>query len=188
MKLPTEQDFAAFAPGKTTAELCEHFNLGRTSITLLRRRTGIAGTPSPKFELPDDFRERAKSMSMSQLAKHYGVGSGTIQRLCDENGIKTKGLKPAKPRAPKKRISEKKFVNWGRPAAAPLAVDHTLAGQAANHLRRFYPTVHRMSIHEPHTLRLKGIPDGGKGHYQVGREVMTIADMCSLAKSMGWEG
>lgn len=136
---------------------------------------------------PADFAEHAAGLTIWQAMKRWNAGNRKVLRWYRETGVKfVARYRP--PVEKPKRPSVPGHSNWGRPAAAPLAVDHTLAGQAATFLRKIYPSVHGMWIYEPTSSLLRDLPNKGRGHYMVGASVMTTEEMMATARRAGWEG
>lgn len=180
MKLPTPEQFAQIAPGLTTKQLREHFGICTTYVRELRKETGIM---SPKPEaMPADFKVAAPHLTLLKACARWGAGNKKIARWYKEAGLVPAGYKASK------RPPVPGHSNWGRPAAAPMAVDHSAVGNVVTFLRRKFPSVHRMTVYEPTSSLRRNLPGKAEDYYMVGARVMHKDALWGLARDLGWEG
>lgn len=174
--------------------------------------------------MPADFRERALTLSLSQLYRHYGAGHSTVARWVREANLRRNPRPPRTVRMPADfaeaargltiaqaatmfnchtSTARRWFVLVGvvpkdtrhvthRPVIR-AELDATVAGCAAQHLRRFYQNVHRADLRLTEGSRKtwgdeKGLPDGGRGFFYVaGLGTMPDYEMIALARDHGFE-
>lgn len=134
--------------------------------------------------LPDDFAEHALR-PLHEIQKHYRVGYTTVRRWRKEAGISfpngrngwTSGKFKAAPKPPRKSPNPGK---WCAPAITPPPLpDSSLAGRAADHLRRrgFIPVCHLNTIN----------PQADPNIWRVGRRDMSSGEMIDLAEEIGFD-
>lgn len=130
--------------------------------------------------LPDDFAKLAPTMTKAELGRHYGVHIDIIYRWMRETGAEPKRY--SRPKRPVREPVVHSFTvkrGPGRPPSVKRATQR--AGQeedAAQHLRRFYPWVHRSN------------PRGGadqKGKFwRCGNAVLAPSELLARAEAKGW--
>lgn len=185
-------DFAAYAPGKTFAQLMKRYSVGWRTVTRWRNETGTRGyDPSIDpfvrryaYPLPDDFREIAAITSDRALGRHYGRDHKTIKRWRREVGIPSPGRRKivdGKPSKPAVTLVRPTAGNVALPARslqrAPLITGRE--AEAAQHLRRFYPAVYRCA---------EGGRADPKGEFwRIGNTVMKPSELVAKAHAKGWD-
>lgn len=171
--LPTERqpkarkipaDFAEVRATRNFEQLKKHY---RVSGAQIRRWTQELGLPAKKMvpplrqkkPSPSDFRSKAPTMFIAELAAHYNVGKPTISRWIKESGVKTK-----------------RFVNYGAPKkpCIPPPKRETRHDLAVEYLRRFTPV-------SPCDKDGKYKENGD--HYRVGNTVMARDEVMEKAES-----
>lgn len=176
-KLP--DDFAARAVAMSDQDLRRHYVAGQSTIKRWRIESGATENlfkRLPNVQMPADFAEIANGMTVGQAADHFRRPRDTIRRWFGYAGI---APRPA-------RFVATQKVNH-------VELDASVAGQAAQHLRRFYGSVHRADLRIRESGRAtwgseRGLPDGGRGLYFVsGLGVMPDHEMVGLARDRGFK-
>lgn len=166
-------------------------------IDVTQRKRRIQSIENP-VEVPTSWDKIAPTLYKYQVAEYYGISVNRVNRLIAITGIRTRPtlheLARTRPPAPPK---QKKPRPKGRPfrtlltQAMPLA-NITNAQQAAQHLRRYLPNVHRCDIlmreFDSTTWgQHYGVPNKGIGYYFVcGHGVLSNEKMIELAKGYGF--
>lgn len=165
-------EFTTFAPIETNAALAARFNASEPLISRWRRETA---TPAPARVValkgpPPGFAAIVATMFRYQAAKHFGVGDTVLARWASETNARFRPWRRFNP-----------TIN-----AAPISgPDVSVLGQAAHHLRRFFPNVYKAEILPP--LQRAKLPDHGKGMFIVGaRGALPAAEVIALAKAKGF--
>lgn len=172
--------FADTARGKSLSWIVSTFRCSRSTATKWRRECGIAPIRKepPKPGIPDDFAARAPTMTFSEAAAAYGRHWRTVKAWYTQTGIA--------PRPPKTvhRVKPVNYRNW-TPASVVAPTDSTLAGFAAQHLRRVgYSNVHRATVLD-RAKRIHLPQCGAEFYFVAGRGFMHQSDMIDLARSLG---
>jgi hypothetical protein len=190
---PVPPDFVELSAKHPGDWLIQHYRTSKRALIRWRKETGTTGRVMPTRAMPADFATRAPTMYLRHLANHYGAGTDTVKRWCEEAGVSTKPFdsstlansrwaayrarkalepKPASPRKPYR-------FNYAGPAPKPLpGRDWSIHGQAAEHLRRLAP-VYR--CWETGTANPKG------DFFRFGNVILTPDELLQRAKAKGWE-
>jgi hypothetical protein len=166
-------DFVQRAATMTNAEMCLHYGAGSQTITRWRKATNaptVNRGGSVKWPVPDGFALVAPGMTIKELRVRYACSRDLIARWCEEVGVQ--------PRRPDPARTVGQASKTFSPRNAPSR-DGSVAGQAAEFLRRFGP-VYRCT--EDGKQDLKGT------HWnRGGRTVLTDAELIERAKRNGWD-
>jgi hypothetical protein len=171
---PVPADFAAQCRVKWRSALAEHYGVSQTLVAKWCRRTGLTSAPAPvanRRDTPDRFAAIAPTMTVAQLKEYYGASKTLVRRWCADEGV-----------APRPGLARAKS---GPPQIRPAQADATLAGQAAQHLRRTR-IVFRCDILPAHE-RAK-FPNRGRGLWYInGKGAVTEAEMLAMAEAKGFD-
>lgn len=174
-------DFAEIALTLTRPELCARYAAPVWVVARWLTDTGITPKravpipPPPKRrELPTDFAAVAPTMTRQQLSTRYIASTEIIRRWCEEAGVTPRVPTPPAHRGTVVAIAQR------------TERDASLAGLAADHLRRSYSNIFRADILPERERR--HLPDKGKGLFVVsGKGAMTPAALIDLAKAKGFD-
>jgi hypothetical protein len=159
---PIPDGFAEFAAGKPLIDLAYHYGKCRRTIQRWRAQLGMPdrverGAPPPSRPVPDSFALVAPGKSIKELCKHYTAGHRSIERWLKQTGIKRGTARTATKR-----------IGGPNPLATlnPVGHEHrdfSVAGQAADFLRRLGPVVRcdaagRFDPKGDHWRRGSGLP------------------------------
>lgn len=167
---------------RTTADnrLREMYGAGQATVVRWRAETGISYRRpgiSPHCQMPHDFAEVARGMSNPEAARYFRRSPETTRRWFVYAGVTPR---------------ETRFLSTKPVIRAEL--DPSMPAQAAQHLRRFYASVHRADIRLDDRTRqtwgaARGLPDGGRGqHFVSGLGVMSDLELIALARDHGFQG
>ncbi|SNT16159.1 hypothetical protein SAMN06295912_15029 [Sphingomonas laterariae] len=137
----------------------------------------VRGLAKPRTEEPTGFRDMARTATLVELAKHFHMSKHTAARLRNECGVSRK----IKSGAVDRSTSGGKRISFNRPGtlAAPVSQrDDSVAGQAADFLRRRDWKVHR--IDDQGRFDLKG------KRYQCGRLQVSAPELIAMAENKGF--
>lgn len=115
-------DFPAYSVGKSYRELCPHYGISRSTLTIWRRQAAIqSGKRLPWSPEEDEYlRDNIKTLSIDAIAAELGRSSGSVK-----GRVSTLQLKTGRPQG------------WQRrELSAPLMAGHS--GEAA-YLQAFGP-------------------------------------------------
>lgn len=126
-------DFAEVARGKPMRELCRIYRRSTTTISRWRQEASVPAPTTRGFagkrDTPEGFADLAPRLTVVHLMARFGCARSTITRWCREHGLT--------PKPP--------TISYRGPGLAPsmqVAVrDGTLAGRAADFLRKFGPVI-----------------------------------------------
>lgn len=176
-------EFATVAPGKTNEELIAYFGVSAPTISRYRSRYGI---PAPRQSTghrgdapPADFADLAPTMTMQGLCEHYGCSEWMITQWLRACEVQTRG-RIYNRTASYKRVLPMIADRAGRSFNPRLHAHHddTLAGRAADHLRRFGPVIRCNS---------GGRYDPKGDHYLRGSTVLSRAETVERAIAKGFD-
>lgn len=119
--------------------------------------------------MPADFASIAPTLSHFQIMRHYGCGDTVAKRWYGEAAVRPKPFVPR--------------LMAPQPQATPQR-DHTLAGRAAHHLRKYFPNVYRADV-LPARERV-GMPTDG--FVVAGKGVLMTTELVALAEQYGFVG
>lgn len=177
---PIPDDYAAHAAVETTRELGLRYNVASSTMARWNREIGRAPMMGgrPALSIPDDYAERARMTPQRALAEHYGVGRGTVQEWHKRAGVsrERKAAEP-KPKAPKALIAPAKLVTHHKVMKVEVYRDFSVAGQAADFLRRLGP-LWRCDADGRQTVRGR--------YWRRGSAVLTDAEIIARAMQRGW--
>ena len=159
---PVPKDFAIHAKVEISIQLEARYRCGSKLITRWRQITGVKAPNQhriPKL-VPLGFKALASTMHRYDAIKHFGIGITTLDRWVAETGARFKTFH--------------RFSPTIAPALTPAA-DSSLAGQAAQHLRRIMP-VYKASVLDPK-----------RTGYIVGGRAMATEEMIAMAARKGWD-
>lgn len=170
LKEPAPSDFAHYAQIETVEQLLKRYQVGTAKIARWRHELGVPIVRARR--VPDDLAQIAPSMTPQQLQTHYDVSRVTLTKWCRQINVKPKPTVRAP--APVAHLG-----GMGRAKAAPLNQnrDMSLAGQAADFLRRFSPVI-RCDKDGHYALEGK--------FWRRGSTVMTADDVMERARRLGW--
>lgn len=178
-KTPVPDDFVAFYTAHTIEECEAHWNRSSWTIQRWAKDMDMLKVPVKKTgaPLPEHFEQVACSLSIREAMAHFGAGEFIVRRWYKVTGV-----------TPYKRLTRvsSRTANWGAPAS-PMRIegDGTLAGQAAQVLRRFHANVYRATILD--AAQRKHLPDAGRDHYFVaGKGFLLVQEMVALAEAKGF--
>lgn len=185
-----------------------HFKAGWSTIRRWMQELNLSKPPrkpQPKpaprpLVIPADWAEVAPTLYKFEIAEHYRMGVKNINRIIEATGIRSRKTahelaKERPPEAPRQRQRRAPRRPMGRHPVVDRSGVHsniTLYQQAANHLRRLYPNVHRCDIQMREFDRTTWgdehkVPNHGQGFYYVaGRGVITNDDLIQLAERHGF--
>lgn len=175
---PMPEDYRELARTMTDKQLQRHYGAGYGPIARWREESGIPRpipAAKPNLQMPADFAELARGMTITEAAHRFGRQPETIRRWFVYAGIT--------PRESRVVITK---------PVSRAALDPSVPGQAAQHLRRFYANVFRADIRLDERTRqtwgtAHGVPDGGRGHHFVsGLGVLPDLEMIALARDHGF--
>lgn len=149
-------DFADIAPTMSIIQLKRRYKTGGDTILRWASETGVEprrGTFKVKRDVPADFAERCAEMRLFQLREHYSATAPTLKRWMAETGARPL-VHQKQPPAPKPRPRSEHIRLPGNPLSRIPERDISREGQAAEHLRRWFPNVHRCD--EKGQFSLKG--------------------------------
>lgn len=124
--------------------------------------------------IPADFAEVQKGKTHAQLIEHYAASRSVVKRWFAEAGIKREPFRQPVPHRPLLPISSSPR---GQIKPTRVFVDTSLAGQAADYLRRYGPVVRcdaQGSFNERGT------------HWRRGPSILTAAEVIERAVRNGW--
>ena len=173
-----------FAEGATDVEIAAAVGRTKKAVKIHRLSLGLFKPTGTRTRgAPEDFAQFCTETN-DKLVKRYGVSSKLIARWRKEIGVTvyhnrwTTGNVVLKPGLPKRRSRPAQFV--APRIAQPMLADNTLAGRAADHLRRrgFIPVCHMRTID----------PKADPNVWKAGRLSLTSGDLIDLAKAKGFDG
>ena len=163
-------DFAEYASRETQLQLIKRYRCGPKMVTRWRRQTGILPPKrrSQAEQPPQGFKLTAPTLTVTELQVRYARSEATIRRWCRELGVSAKRPPQSSSGSANHRFS---------PAPPLVRRDETLAGRAAEYLRRFGPVVrcNHLGNYDP-----RGI------HWRRGSTILTAAEIVERAKRNGW--
>jgi hypothetical protein len=163
---PVPADFGQYAPLETNLALSHRYDAAKSTIARWRVETGVPHPPALSANrgtgrpVPDSFPSVAPGMTRAALATHYSASGHVIARWITESGVQPKVWKH--------------HVRTLPPMMTPGA-DTSVAGQAAQHLRRLMP-VFRAAVIDKNC-------DG----YVVGGRQMATDEMIAMAARKGFD-
>lgn len=167
-KMTPPDDFAEFGAIETVPMLMERYDCSDSVIYRWRKLLGLTGpklatSHKPLRPMPTGFAAVARTMSKESLVSHYQTNWGVITRWCEEAGITNKPAgRPTKPIGPA-------GVN------VSVGADTSLAGQAAQHLRRIMPVFKASVISKD------------RSGYVVGGRHLATEEMVAMAQAKGFD-
>lgn len=84
---PCPPDFDQVAPGKTVLALKAHYRAGNATVMRWLREAGVAPTKPFAHAVPADLAERARTMSVADLAERYAIPRSTMGKMLKREGI-----------------------------------------------------------------------------------------------------
>lgn len=176
---------ALIAAGHSSRQIAEI--LGRTKSGIIgiadRWKLGPWQTkpgygPGSASRLPLDFADQWRIMNHSKLGKHYGRSPRTITHWVKLAGLVRTHNTPRTTPLAKPRLVSGNNTGGHKPAKfTDVRRDTSLAGQAADHLRRL-SAVYRCND--------QGTPAIGGKFWNRGGHVLTDADIIERAERNGW--
>lgn len=173
---PAPTDFAEKCATLTQRELRQHYQIGAATVRRWYVESGCraleAAPPPPRTgaPIPEDFAAIAKEKTRAQLAAHYRAGTSIIDRWLSKAGVRA---------VPGGR--------WGMQQAMLPQVDGSVVAQAAQHLRKFRPSVYKAEILPIAEREKYGLTDG-KGYYIVaGKGAVPANDLVAMAEAKGFD-
>lgn len=163
----SREDIAAKLPGRTLKAV-EH-QLVKLGIHVPKVRVPSA------CRAPEGFVELSAQLGEKDLRERFRCGGKTLRRWREETGAHARKPKVVAP----VRKKATRFVRFGRPLAAPdTLIDTSTAALAARHLQRldYRPVCRRVTIDTK----------SDKDLWQVGRAVLSSADMIAKAENLGF--
>lgn len=137
---PVPDDFAEHAATETNEQLIQRYRCGRKVLFRWRRETGIKAAPRGKggtapLPIPDGFALSAPVHTLKDLRINYGRSAATILKWCAQLGVSPRRAAPTRQRTTSRGVmASTKMFN---PTAPAIRRDDSLAGRAADYLRRF---------------------------------------------------
>jgi len=156
-----------------------------------------ATRPMKKVEVPADWADVAPTKYKIELSAIYNISVKMVDRLIKMTGIRSRltAHEIARFRPQTRQVTNKTSSGYARhfkTFSYHSEMPRTAPQEAAQHLRRFYPNVHRCDI----MMRVgsastwgdeHGVPNHGKGFYRVMPVgVMTEVEMVLLAVQKGF--
>jgi hypothetical protein len=130
---PCPEDFADHAR-ETNAELISRYRCTSRTIMRWREQVGIEPRNNDPSPMPEGFTDAARRLTTEQLCERFGRSEWCIGRWRREAGIKP--------------LRQARTFDFSGMTGNKLSVasqhhqrDMTIAGQAADHLRRFAPVI-----------------------------------------------
>jgi len=184
---PMPADFAAWAKGKTAAQIRAHYRCSGATVLKWRKMAGLPATPAFRMRgsAPDGFAEVAARMYLTEAMEHFKIAYRTARRWYAECGIEPQKAPPT-PRPTQSRIA----LPYNAVKRAEL--DPSTASHAAQHLRRIFPSVHRADIRLNETGgetwgSVRDLPNKGRDQYYVsGKGVVSSVELIDLAYRHGF--
>jgi hypothetical protein len=157
---PMPEDFPIYAPIETNDKLRDRYSCGEPLVLRWRRECGIKSPSNAKVtgDAPDNFAAMVAGLYRFEAAERFGVSRFKINRWAKETGAKFKKPKPH--RAP-------------QPSSIP-SPDASIAGRAAQHLRRLMPVFQARIV------------DHKRDGYVVGGRHMATEEMIAFAARKGF--
>lgn len=181
----------AMAEGLTSDKAGAMVGRSGCAVRKMRARTDPApilrDRTSKSDPLPDDFKEQWAAKSMEGLAEHYSRSKRKIADWVRIAGLKRSASWRSEAglarllvsQAPRIRHKPHRKTNAFLTAAIDRPrVDASLAGRAAEYLRRYGPVIRCRSDGRYH--------EGGT-HWRRGNTLMTGAQIIDRAKQKGWD-
>jgi hypothetical protein len=170
---PMPDEFATLDDGsRTNEQLGKIYTASMETIARWRREAGTAGyrhKAHNKLPVPDDFADMASRLYFGALVEFYRVSGAVVRRWILECDVRPKAYV-----APPKRWDPANSMS-----SSYVAVDVSLAGRAADHLRRcgFIPVYNHHKVN----------PKAPENEWCVGTRKMTSGDMIDLAEDKGFD-
>lgn len=194
-------DFAEFIKTHAPTAAARKYKAGWNTIHKWARAVGIdlkeveivkSGKPiAHKIPVPVDYADIAKKYIRKEVYEHYHVTKLTVDRWIEETGIEPKSrYADLKPQRPARMKVIKQHVSW-KPVST-RAVDWSIAGKAADYLRRYFANVHRcdiqLNVGSGRTWGDKrGLQNHGKGFWNVdGKGILNAEQVVCLAREKGF--
>jgi hypothetical protein len=157
---PMPEDFPIYAGKETNDKLRDRFTCGEALILRWRRECGIKSPSNAKEtgDAPANFVALAANLYRYEAAQRFGVSGYKLARWVRETGAKFKQRKP---------------YGAVQQSLIPPA-DDSMAGRAAQHLRRLMPVYQASILDKKRT-----------GHVVGGRHMET-QDMITMAQKRGF--
>ena len=133
-------EFADYAATRCNDDVADKFGI---SLRTVNRWREIVGVPSPnlqvggvanKLAIPEDFAERAATMTRAQLAAHYGFSHSTVCKFVHVTGATPVKADTPKGRPKLARPAEYRLCRYTNRTPAPRINSH--ADAAARELQR----------------------------------------------------
>ncbi|KKC25813.1 hypothetical protein [Sphingomonas sp. SRS2] len=177
-------EFRANGCGMTIRQIMERYRICYNKASAWRDACGFPRIQPKKSptRMPDDFREVGPTMSMNEAARYYRAHNRAVRRWHAEAGTTSR----APVATPKKRLGTPSTYNIRQPIQFGAPGDGSIAGAAANHLRRIgYTNVYKATVLD--IAARKHLPDDGRQYYCVsGKGLIHQDEMIRLAAHHGF--
>jgi len=175
---PVPADFAEHATRETRDQLRARYGVGHHVLgqwcAAVGRAPMQAGTHAKAR--PADFADKHGQMTVADLCAHYAAGKATVRRWASELALRKQPFGTGRPKG-SKSVTTAKLLPFHKPAPVPLMRDLSVAGQAADYLRRLGPVIR---------CDAAGKYDPAGSHYRRGSTVLTAGEIIARAERLGW--
>jgi len=195
------EDFVHQSKTLSRSALQKHYSAGWTTVSRWLVETGQEElcmlTPEERLlrvkvnRLPDDWADIAPTMYRHELSAHYRINRRVIRFWIAQTGVVTKKRKPVVAKSTKRWSPDRQWY-----PAENKVIDWSVAGQAADYLRRHLANVFKADLkmrdgsNETWGDRQKPpVPNNGKGFWQVdGIGVLSAEEIVEHAVKRGFAG
>ncbi|MBB4154149.1 hypothetical protein GGQ80_002059 [Sphingomonas jinjuensis] len=187
---PAPDDFADVAARLHVEQLMAHYGAAYTTVHRWIGETGATPLQRSVKPMPDDFKVTL-DMTQAAAAERYGVSVDVVRRWDEEAGFDRRAAyrnrlaREARERVAVRPAATSRAVATGATRASkfgtpfdPAKRDWSLAGQAADFLRRLGPVAR---------CDASGRYDPKGNHWRRGSSILTAADVIARAERNGWQ-